>query len=73
MSGSKECVIEIGKRVDEIEEELKVEIMVVDVESIEEVAVSNQREGVCVVFFFQADDGIRDSTVTGVQSVLFRS
>src|SRR5260370_37329983 len=24
-------------------------------------------------FFFQAEDGIRDSSVTGVQSVLFRS
>src|SRR5690625_8030787 len=26
-----------------------------------------------VVFFFQAEDGIRDGHVTGVQSVLFRS
>src|SRR5207245_7828702 len=26
-----------------------------------------------VYFFFQAEDGIRDATVTGVQSVLFRS
>src|SRR5207245_8528683 len=25
------------------------------------------------VFFFQAEDGIRDATVTGVQTVLFRS
>src|SRR5437763_11358939 len=25
------------------------------------------------VFFFQAEDGIRDTSVTGVQSVLFRS
>src|SRR6266498_2172469 len=25
------------------------------------------------VFFFQAEDGIRDADVTGVQSVLFRS
>src|SRR5260370_33211688 len=25
------------------------------------------------MFFFQAEDGIRDSSVTGVQSVLFRS
>src|SRR5207245_6779564 len=27
----------------------------------------------CFFFFFQAEDGIRDATVTGVQSVLFRS
>ena len=27
----------------------------------------------CFVFFFQAEDGIRDRDVTGVQSVLFRS
>ena len=26
-----------------------------------------------VVFFFQAEDGIRDVAVTGVQRVLFRS
>src|SRR5215203_7474719 len=35
----------------------------------ERVAVSAIR----VVFFFQAEDGIRDIGVTGVQSVLFRS
>jgi len=32
--------------------------------------------GVCVIiccFFFQAEDGIRDIGVTGVQRVLFRS
>ena len=28
---------------------------------------------VCVCFFFQAEDGIRDRDVTGVQTVLFRS
>ena len=28
---------------------------------------------VCFVFFFQAEDGIRDRDVTGVQTVLFRS
>src|SRR2546429_6506365 len=27
----------------------------------------------CFFFFFQAEDGIRDVAVTGVQSVLFRS
>src|SRR2546430_3688697 len=27
----------------------------------------------CRIFFFQAEDGIRDLTVTGVQRVLFRS
>src|SRR5712692_10531767 len=27
----------------------------------------------CLVFFFQAEDGIRDGTVTGVQTCLFRS
>src|SRR6266568_5621138 len=26
-----------------------------------------------IIFFFQAEDGIRDGTVTGVQRVLFRS
>src|SRR5688572_31760065 len=29
--------------------------------------------GVYVFFFFQAEDGIRDLTVTGVQTLLFRS
>src|SRR5690348_17988735 len=28
---------------------------------------------VCVFFFFQAEDGIRDGRVTGVRRVLFRS
>src|SRR5256884_5789484 len=30
-------------------------------------------KAVCFFFFFQAEDGIRDVAVTGVQSVLFRS
>src|SRR5438132_2324216 len=28
---------------------------------------------ICVIFFFQAEDGIRDHCVTGVQTLLFRS
>src|SRR5438309_8791921 len=27
----------------------------------------------CIFFFFQAEDGIRDGTVTGVQTCVFRS
>src|SRR5436305_10089973 len=29
--------------------------------------------GLLIIFFFQAEDGIRDADVTGVQTVLFRS
>src|SRR5256884_1901462 len=33
----------------------------------------NQPRYICLIFFFQAEDGIRDVAVTGVQTVLFRS
>ena len=34
---------------------------------------NRERSGVGFVFFFQAEDGIRDRDVTGVRRVLFRS
>src|SRR5256885_7562255 len=36
-------------------------------------SVDGDIEVICIFFFFQAEDGIRDYKVTGVRRVLFRS